>query len=223
MDRILLFDVNETLLDLSVLRPKFDQVFDDDFVVQEWFAILLHSSTVTTIVDAYHDFGTLAGSALQVVAERRGIEVSDDDRMAILGTVRELPAHPDVLPSLQRLQAAGFRMATLTNSAPAVVADQISNAGLNEFFEQQITVDEVQSYKPAPKPYQLAASKFGVDVEQLRLIAAHDWDVFGALSAGCQAAFIARGGRIYHPLYVKPDVVGPDLSEVTDQILELDG
>ena len=113
-------------------------------------------------------------------------------------------------------------MATLTNSAPAVVADQISNAGLTEYFEQLISIDEVQSFKPSPEPYRLAASKLGVEIGDLRLIAAHDWDVFGALRAGCQAAFIARGGRTIHPLYDTPDVIGPDLISVTDQILELD-
>jgi 2-haloacid dehalogenase len=113
-------------------------------------------------------------------------------------------------------------MATLTNSAPAVVSDQISNAGLSDFFEQQISVDEVRAFKPAPEPYRLAASKLGVEVGDLRLVAAHDWDVFGALRAGCQAAFIARGGRTMHPLYDTPDVMGPDLISVTDQILELE-
>lgn len=222
MDRIILFDVNETLLDLSVLQPQFDRVFEDALVIQEWFSILLHTSTVSTLVDAYHDFGTLAGSALQVVAARRGIELAEDERRAILGTIRELPPHPDVIPSLERLRTAGFRLATLTNSAPEVVADQISHAGLTEFFEQMISVDEVRAYKPAPQPYHLAASKLGVGVEQVRLIAAHDWDVFGALRAGCRAGFIARRGRIYHPLYDAPDVMGPDLIKVTDQILELD-
>ena len=47
------------------------------------------------------------------------------------------------------------------------------------------------------------------------------WDVYGALRAACRAAFIARGGRTYHPTYDKPDVISADLNKVTDQILEL--
>ena len=121
-----------------------------------------------------------------------------------------------------RLRTAGFRLATLTNSAPAVLGDQISYAGLSDYFELLISVDEVRAFKPAPEPYHMAASKLRVDVEQVRLIAAHDWDVLGALRAGFRGAFIARGVRTYHPLYDKPDVIGPDLNKVTDQILELD-
>jgi 2-haloacid dehalogenase len=222
MKRIILFDVNETLLDLSVLRPHFERVFGDSAVMGQWFAVLLHTSLVTTVTDAYENFGALAGAALEVVAGRLEVELSEDDRGSILGTIRELPPHPDVAPSLERLREAGFRMATLTNSAPAVVADQISNAGLTEYFEQLISIDEVQSFKPSPEPYRLAASRLGVEIGDIRLVAAHDWDVFGALRAGCQAAFIARGGRTIHPLYDTPDVIGPDLISVTDQILELD-
>ncbi|NIN67857.1 MAG: haloacid dehalogenase type II, partial [Anaerolineae bacterium] len=55
-----------------------------------------------------------------------------------------------------------------------------------------------------------------------RLVAAHDWDVFGALRAGCRGAYLARGRSSYHPLYEKPDVVGGDLAEVTDRILQID-
>ena len=222
MNRVILFDVNETLLDLSALRPHFERILGEQAVMQQWFSALLHSSVVTTLVGAYQDFGTLAGAALDVVAVRRGIDLAEGERSAILGTMRALPPHPDVIPSLERLRAAGFRLATLTNSAPTVLGDQISYAGLSDYFEQLISVDEVRAFKPAPEPYRMAASKLGVDVEQVRLIAAHDWDVFGALRAGFQAAFIARGARTYHPLYDKPDVMGSDLNKVTDQILKLD-
>jgi len=223
MKRVMLFDVNETLLDLSVLSPHFERVFGNSAVMGQWFAVLLHTSVVVTVTDAYQNFGALAGAALDVVAGRLGVDLGEEDRGSILGIVRELPPHPDIAPSLERLREAGFRMATLTNSAPAVVEAQISNAGLGGFFEQQISVDEVNAFKPSPEPYRLAASKLGAEIGDLRVVAAHDWDVHGALRAGCQAAFIARGGRTIHPLYETPDVVGPDLISVTDQILEIDG
>ena len=58
-----------------------------------------------------------------------------------------------------------------------------------------------------------------VDVTQTRHIAAHAWDVAGAMSAGCKAAFIARPGMVLNPLFAPPDVVAPDLLEVADQII----
>ena len=62
----------------------------------------------------------------------------------------------------------------------------------------------------------------GVLVDQIRLVAAHDWDVVGALHAGCAAAFIARPGKVLNPLLPKPDIVGKDLVEVADKIIKAD-
>ena len=222
MSRIIVFDVNETLLDLSGLQPHFQRLFGDAAVMQQWFAILLHSSVVTALTDMYSDFGSLAGAALTLAATNRGVTLSDSDRREIAATLQNLPPHPDVAPSLERLRAAGLRLATLTNSAKPVVTAQIANAALSQFFEALLSVDDVRKFKPAPEPYRMAAAHFGVDVQQIRLVAAHDWDVHGALRAGCAAAYLARKGRPYHPLYAKPDVIGPDLIAVTDQLLERD-
>jgi|SRR3989304_362771 len=222
MGRVILFDVNETLLDLSSLQPHFQRVFGDPAIMQQWFALLLHSSLVTTLTAAYVDFGSLAGAALDMVANRRGISLAEGDRQAVLTAVHHLPPHPDVPHSLQRLRAAGLRLATLTNSSQPMVTAQMANSGLSDYFEMLLSVDEVRAFKPAPEPYRMAASKLGVDADQVRLVAAHDWDVFGALRAGCRGAYIARQGRMYHPFYEKPDVMGPDLNKVTDRILEID-
>ena len=52
------------------------------------------------------------------------------------------------------------------------------------------------------------------------MIAAHAWDVAGALRAGCAAAFVARPGKVLDPLVESPGVVGADLREVAKRILE---
>jgi len=222
MNRVIVFDVNETLLDLRALRPHFERAFGDAKVVQQWFALLLHSSMVTTLTHTYSDFGALGGAALELVAASNGVVLQEEDRHTILSTMRNLHPHPEVKSSLERLRATGFRLATLTNSSYEMLDAQMTNAGLREYFEVCLSVDEVCRFKPAPEVYRMAAEKLGVAIHQIRLVAAHDWDVFGALKAGCMGAFIARGGRKYHRLYERPDIVGADLNEVAEQILRID-
>ena len=190
--------------------------------MQQWFALLLHSSLVKTLAGNYSDFGALAGAALDIVAARQGVTLTEQGRQGILATVRQLPPHPDVVENLERLRAAGLRLATLTNSSPEMLAAQMNNSGLTDYFEMLLSVDEVKRFKPAAETYRMAAEKLGVAIGDTRLVAAHDWDVFGALRAGCAGAFSARGVRLYHPLYDAPDVNGPDLSSVADQILARD-
>src|SRR5439155_1708069 len=86
--------------------------------------------------------------------------------------------------------------------------------GLAEFFERQLSADVFGRLKPAPEPYRAAARELGVEVGQVRLVAAHAWDVQGALRAGCGAAFVARPGAMWNPLLERPDIMGNDLAVV---------
>jgi 2-haloacid dehalogenase len=95
----------------------------------------------------------------------------------------------------------------------------LENAGIAPFLDNIISVDDVKSLKPAAKVYHYAAGVMGVEPAQTRLIAAHSWDVAGAMSAGCKAAFISRPGMVLNPLFERPDVVAPDLLQVADQII----
>ena len=217
MKRVCVFDVNETLLDLAALDPLFERVFGDAAVRRLWFNQMLQSAFVATITDAYVTFGEAAGAALGMTEERLGVEVSEDDRQEILGGLRDLPPHPEVPESLDRLHDAGFRLATLTNSTQEVAEAQIQHAGLTDKFEQILSADTARRLKPAPAPDRMAARSLGVPDRGMRLIAAHAWDVAGALRAGCAAAFVAR--QPFDPLVEEPDVIGTDLAEVADKII----
>ena len=217
MKRVCVFDVNETLLDLAALDPLFERVFGDASVRRLWFNQMLQSAFVGTMTDAYATFGEAAGAALKMTEERSGVEISDEDRREILGGLRELPPHPEVPDSLDRLRNAGFRLATLTNSTQEVAEAQVENAGLADRFEQILSADTAKRLKPAPAPYRMAARALEIPERGMRLVAAHAWDVAGALRAGCAAAFVAR--QPFDPLVERPDVVGADLAEVADGII----
>ena len=217
--RILVLDVNETMLDVNALEPHFARAFGDGQVLKEWFSNVLLYSNVVTVAGPYTDFGAIAGAALDMTAVAHGKTLSADDRSRILQGMLTLPAHSDVRGGLQRLKDAGFRMVTLTNSAPAGVAQQLKNAGLTDFFERAFSVDAVKRFKPAPETYQYVARELNLTTGDLRMIAAHAWDVHGAMRAGCAAAFIARPGKALYLLGLKPDVVATDLRAAADQII----
>lgn len=96
---------------------------------------------------------------------------------------------------------------------------QLENAGLSGCFERGLSADTVGRLKPAPEPYRMAAESLGVTVVETWLVAAHAWEVAGAMSAGCAAAFVARPGKVLDPLLDPPDVVGRDLAEVVEGVV----
>jgi 2-haloacid dehalogenase len=220
--RILVFDVNETMLDVNALEPHFARAFGRGDVLREWFSTVLLYSNVATVAGPYADFGAIGGAALDMVAGARRVTLGKEDRDRILSGMRSLPAYPDVRPALERFKQGGFRLVTLTNNAPATVEQQLKNAGLSGMFERWFSVDAVKRFKPAPEPYRYVAQQLGVPPGDLRMIAAHAWDVVGALRAGCAAAFIARPGKVLYPLGPQPDIVAPDLRSAAEKIVAAD-
>ena len=217
--KVLVFDVNQTLLDLNALRPHFVRVFGDGKALDEWFSLLLHYSLVVTVADAYSDFGTVGRAVLEMLASTRGVKIPSEDMSRILQGMLSLPAHPEVPESLKQLQAAGFRMVTLTNSTLTAVKAQLQSAGLTSYFDENISVETVHRFKPDLQVYRSAAAHLGVKATDLVLVAAHAWDVFGAMKAGWRAAFIARNGIPPFPLGPNPDISGPDMKAVAAALL----
>ena len=217
---VLVFDVNETLLDLSHLKPHFVRMFHNEALLSQWFSQLLRHSLVTTMTGAYTDFGTLARDALYIIAKKQGVVVSQQDEDALLTQLGRLPPHTDVIPNLKRLKTAGFTLITLTNSPYTLLESQLAFAGIREFFTEALSVDAVQRFKPHPATYEFAAQTMGVTVEELCMIAAHNWDITGAIRAGCKAAFVARPGMVLGQQDETPDIIAANLSDVTDGLLE---
>jgi 2-haloacid dehalogenase len=219
MATILAFDVNETLLDLHALDPLFDDVLGDAALRPQWFATMLQLSFVGGLTGQYVDFSTAQRAALKMTAARARKDLSTAAIETVVDAMRRLPAHPEVPQALTRLADAGLRVTALTNSVLDVARAQLSNAGLIDRFEAVFSADEVAALKPAPEPYRMLAERCGVDISEVCLVAAHAWDVSGALAAGARAAFVARGGATPSPLGAQPGVIGADLTEVADALL----
>jgi 2-haloacid dehalogenase len=216
---VLVFDVNETLLDLDALTPHFDRLFGRSRVMREWFAQLILYSQAITLTEEYVPFGDLGAAVLRMMGATEGIHVPDGEIQTIKEAIATLPAHPEVPAALARLRAAGFRMYTLTNNPKATCEKQLQRAGIHHLFDGQFSVDEgVHRYKPAREVYRSVEQALGVPAGQLWLIACHTWDVLGASAAGWKTALILRPGNA--PLRVggQPLITGVHLGEVAEEI-----
>lgn len=220
---ILVFDVNETLLDLSGLDDVFGDVFslpdaDGRSVREDWFTELLHQALVTTVTGPFVDFGTLAKSAMRVTAFRQNHELSEAHVEAVMQAVRTLPPHEDVVPALDRLAEASIPLVALSNGTPDALDAQLRNAGLTDRFDRIVSAQASGRLKPAAEPYLWVAEHLGVEPDELWMVAAHAWDTTGALRAGLRAAFVRRPGKHIAPVDSKPDVAGDTLVDVAEQL-----
>jgi 2-haloacid dehalogenase len=197
-----LFDVNETLLDLTALDgPVFG---GDEALRRRWFGQLVQSALLTTLLGGYRAFGELGAAALEVVAPE-----ADAERLR--EGIATLPPHPDVRPALDRLRAAGVRCAALTQNTPDVLRRQLEAAGLADAFELACSADDAGRLKPAPEPYLLAVRRLGLEPAQVTMVAAHTWDVAGARAAGLDTVLVTRPGVVPDPSQPPPGRIVADL------------
>jgi 2-haloacid dehalogenase len=220
--KIIAFDVNETLLDLSALDGPFTEMFGSAQWRAQWFAQMLQLSFVGGLTGEYVDFSSAQRAALLMLGQRTGRNVSADDADEMVSRMSRLPPHPEVPAALSRLRDTPLTIVALTNSPQKVAEAQLANAGIRDRFDAVISADSVRHLKPAPQPYLAVASAHQAAPAELRLVAAHSWDIAGALAAGCLAAFVSRPGMVLSPIGAQPDIAGPDIAAVVDQIVAAD-
>src|SRR5262249_39076813 len=182
---VLIFDVNETLIDFESLNPLFKRVFGDERVLREWFGQLILYSMTLTLSGLYKDLFSLGQGLFEMVGATHEVKVKPGDIEALKEGMLTMPAHADVKKGLEQLKDAGFRMVTLTNSPHSKGGKTpLENAGLADFFERQFSVEAARAYKPAQILYHMVAQELEVPPSACCMIAAHVWDTIGAQSAG---------------------------------------
>ena len=214
-----LFDLNGTLLDPSGIADPLGGGQEDRRLVSEAF----HEALLLTMADslsggAYRPLPEYLGAALE-----RGLRAAGRDTGPLDAAMQRAAAmdpFPEAESALALLHGAGIRVGLVTNSTADAAERALESAGLRDRFEVVLGSDAVQTFKPHPRVYQHAVDRLGADPVDVCLVAAHAWDVMGAMRAGLRGAWVARGERWLVPIVPEPDIRGEDLEDVARAIAE---
>ncbi len=214
--KAIIFDVNETLLDLAPLKKSVGAALGGgEDLLPLWFTTMLHYSLVDTMTNNYRDFAQIGVAALMMIGEKQGIRIDRRSaEEAIIQPFLRLPPHSDVKPALEKLAASDIEIISLTNTTAKGVTAQFEFAGLIDYFDRRFSIEEVQAFKPDPRPYAHALKNIGAAPGDVLMIAAHAWDLVGAKNAGMQTAFVQRPGATLYPNAERPDHVVGSLTEI---------
>ena len=216
---VLVFDVNETLLDIESIAPLFGKLFGDERMLREWFAQLVMYSMSITLAGSYVTFPVLAQGVLRMLGDIYRVDVTDGDLDRLKTALLTMPAHPDAAEGLAAMWDNGFRLVTLSNSPPNPDGPTaLQNSGLGDYFEHQLSVDARSVFKPSPAVYRYVCETVGVAPSDCMMVAAHVWDTIGAQNAGFSGALITRRGNAPLPVdgLPQPNVIASDLRELAE-------
>ena len=217
--KVIVFDVNETLSDLSPLAGRFADIGAPVHLAATWFASVLRDGFALTATGATARFADIGAAVLATMLHGVSLDRSlDDATRHVLGGFTELSVHPDVVDGVRALAAKGQRLATLSNGAASVAEGLLERAGIADVFERLLSVEDAGVWKPAADAYRYAAQQLDVHPTQMMLVAVHPWDVDGAQRAGLQGAWVNRDGGPYPSIFTAPDFTVDSLTELAERI-----
>jgi len=161
---LLIFDVNETLSDMSPLSFRFEDVGAPRLLAQTWFAELLRDGFALTVSGVAEPFAGLGAELLRVRLYGQDLDRDLNEAVKhVLEGFAELAVHPDVPEGLSALADLGIRLVTLSNGSAQVAKTLLEGAGVRHLFERLLSVEQAGIWKPAAGAYDYALGECGVD------------------------------------------------------------
>ena len=179
---------------------------------QAWRTRQFEYTWLRTVAGRYADFWQVTEDALVFAARSLKLDLDPQPRARLMNAYLNLKTWPDVPQALRSLQAAGIRLAFLSNFSRRMLEAGIKNSGLEGMFEHLLSTDQVRQFKPAPRTYQMAVDAFGLKPEEIVFAAFAGWDAAGAKWFGFPTIWVNRLNAPVEQLSVVPDVTCNDLS-----------
>jgi 2-haloacid dehalogenase len=161
-----------------------------------------------TLSGRYADFPTTTRDALTFATGSLKVDLSESTKRRMLDSYFQLKAWPDMVPALRQLKDAGLRLGFLTNFSDRMLAANMESAELKGYFEQSLSTDRVQAFKPDPRAYRMGVDAFGLTPGEIVFAAFAGWDAAGAKSFGYPTFWVNRQNSVEEQLGAHPDAEG---------------
>jgi 2-haloacid dehalogenase len=192
---ICVFDAYGTLFDFNsavarhraAIGPKADQLSE------MWRAKQVQYTWLRNSMKSYAPFWQVTGEALDHCLAAQGI-TTPGVREKLLGAYLALDPFPEVPAMLDRLRAAGKKLAILSNGNPEMLDPMVAASGLADRFDAVLSVDECKVFKVDPRAYELVEARCGVKPRNVCFLSSNCWDAHGAALFGFNVQWVNRAG-----------------------------
>ena len=215
--RAFLFDAYGTLLDVHsvVLRAGAQIQGDARALSQLWRQKQLEFTWLLALMDRYRDFGQITEAALRTALAQLQWEASEAQIQQLLDAYLAPAVFPDARIALAGL--SDFPRAILSNGSPKMLQAAVRNNRLEPYFSHIISVDQVKTYKPSPRVYQLGLDALQLPAEDILFVSSNAWDAAGAKAFGYSVCWCNRSGGEMDRLGFAPDIVVSSLDQLSSQ------
>jgi len=213
-DYFVIFDANSVIPEVERVFPGKGAEF-----TKAWRSKQFEYSYLRSITKAHEDFFKVTGDALDYTAEAMGLTLAPENRELLLNAYLTLKPWPDAVPTLKKLRAAGIRIITIANFSEKMLRANADHAGITDLFDELLSTEVNQTYKPDPHAYELGLKHLHLRKEEVLFAAFGGWDAFGAKSFGYPTYWVNRFGLPAERLDEKADKTSADLAGLLEFVL----
>jgi len=216
----LVFDAYGTLFDVHAVVRRCESFWpgQGEALSRLWRAKQLEYSWQRSLMQRYAPFSQVTREALAYACEMLGLPLDEARVAALTDEYLALAAYPDVADALATLRTRAPKLAILTNGSPDMIEPLVARRGFASLFDAVLSVDELKTYKPDPRVYELAARRLEASPAAIGFVSSNCWDALGAKSCGFRVWWINRAAAPVDRTGFRPDGILSGLGELASKL-----
>ena len=214
--KAVVFDAYGTLFDVNSAAEKCKDKIGTKWepFANFWRTTQLEYTWLRSLMKRHRNFWEITEDSLDKSMKIFNIDKSM--RNELLNLYKILSPYPEVEQVLNNLKKRKFKLAILSNGTPALLKELVTSNGLNNFFDDLFSIEEVRVYKPHSKVYEIPVKKYDLKADEIFFLSANTWDVSGGGNYGYNSIWVNRNKSVFDILDYKPKNEINNLSQLLD-------
>ena len=210
------FDAYGTLFDVNSAAEKCKDKIGDRWeeFANFWRTTQLEYTWLRSLMKRHKNFWEITEDSLD--KSMKMFNIDKGMRNELLNLYKILSPYPEVKQVLNNLKKRKFKLAILSNGTPALLRELVTSNGLNNFFDDLFSIEEVMVYKPHSKVYEIPVKKYDLKADEIFFLSANTWDVSGGGNYGYNSIWVNRNKSVFDILDYKPKNEINNLSQLLD-------
>jgi 2-haloacid dehalogenase len=218
----IVFDLYGTLYDVHSVIRVCDEAYPGhgETISHLWRQKQLEYTWLRSLMGRYVNFEKATEDALRFTCAKLGLPLDDKTHRRLSDAYLSLRPYSDTPGALRRLKAAGIPLGIISNGSSQSIEQVVANSEMKWAFDELISVDEVQVFKPDSRVYSLAEKRMGRPRGNILFVSSNAWDASAASHFGFPVCWINRQDGVFEELDARPTHTVRDLAAMADWLLE---
>ena len=215
--RIVVFDIIGTCFSLDKLQQQLTELGAPLGTTKLWFSQSLRDAFALSYAGGYQPLKEILQAELPRTLKLLEVELNSSKRSQVMEKLSQLELNQSAEAAFKLLTEADYQIVALTNGSKSATDKLLERAEVQKYFSEVYSCDAIAITKPHQDVYKMVKTD---NLDRTWLVAAHAWDIMGAIRVGMKTAFVTQLEKDYLDVYPQPQIMAENLLEAANQIVE---